>query len=174
MAALVHRALRRTAAIALVLVAATASPAAGHGGISLASASRDGLSAELFGSTLPGVQSPDGRERVDYTVQLREGGRPVTDAEVTLGIDRGSGFERRRASVVDGAFEVTVDPEDDNWRRWPARMTVDREGTTLSATYEPPDTSAPNWLPWIGALLVPLLIIVASRAIRRMRGPSDS
>lgn len=164
----------RVAATALLFVMLLASPAAGHGGVTLASASREGLSAQLTGATIPGDQSPDGRSRVDYTVTVRAGGRAVADADVTLAIDRGDRTERRRAEVVDGAFEVLVDPQDDNWRRWPARLTVEREGASLSATYQPPDTSAPSWLPFLGVLFVPLVIFAGSRMIRRNREASGS
>lgn len=167
--------MKRAAAITLLLVMVVASPAAGHGGLTLTSASGEGLSAQLTGATIPGDQSPDGRSRVDYTVTVRAGARAVTDADVTLAIDRGnSRVERRRAKVVDGAFEVLVDPEDDNWRRWPARLTVKREGVSLSAAYQPPDTSAPSWLPFLGVLLVPLLIFSGSRIIRKNREASGS
>lgn len=165
--------MRRLAVSALAVFAAIAAPAAGHGGIGLTSVSGGGLSAQLTGSTLPGDQSPDGRERVDYTVQLRAHGRAVTDADVTLAVDRGDRIERRRANVVDGAFEVLVIPEDANWRRWPTRLTVKRQGTTLSAMYQPPDSSAPSWLPFLGVLLVPLLIFAGSRILRRHREAAD-
>lgn len=165
----------RVAATTLLLVMAFASPAAGHGGVTLTSASGEGLSAQLTGATIPGDQSPDGRSRVDYTVTVRAGRRPVTDAGVTLAIDRGNGrIEERTAKAVDGAFEVLVDPEDDNWRRWPARLTVKREGVSLSAAYQPPDTSAPSWLPFLAVLLVPLVIFAGSRMIRKSGEASGS
>ena len=166
--------MKRLTSIALIAFTVIASSAAGHGGLTLTTASQGGLSAQLTASSLPGDQSPDGRPRVDYTVAVRNGRQQVTDAEVTLAIDRGTRIERRRGEIVDGAFEILVKPEEDNWRRWPARLTVKRQGIALSAAYQPPDTSAPTWLPYAGVLLVPLLIFAGSRMVRKNREGADS
>ncbi len=159
------------AGAAALLLALTAAPAFGHGGITLTSASGDGVTAQLTGGTLPGDQTQDGRVRIDYTVAIRDGGQPVTDARVKLAIDRGDRIERRSAKLVDGDYEVLVDPEEEeDWRQWPTRVTVERPGVSvLSAVYEPADASAPSWLPFLGVLLVPLMVFAGSRLVRRTR-----
>ena len=162
--------MRRAAIITLMLLASTPPAAFAHGGTELATGSADGLSTTLNGATLPAGQSPDGRERVDYTVQVTACKRPVTDARVVLSIKRGGRVERRVARRVAGAYEVLVKPEaDDPWRRWPVSASVQRDGTRVKASYRPPDSSAPSWLPFLGALLVPLVIFAGARVVRRHR-----
>ena len=162
--------MRHVAIITLVLLASVPATAFAHGGTQLATGSADGLSAALYGTTLPAGQSPDGRERVDYTVQVTVGKRPVSDARVVLSIERGGRVERRVARRAAGAYEVLVKPEEgDRWRRWPVSMSVQRASTRVKASYRPPDSSAPSWLPFLGVLLVPVAIFAGARLVRRHR-----
>lgn len=152
----------RLTACALIALLAFAAPSAAlaHGGTVLVDENAGPYRLRLQAAPLAEAQTPGGAGAVDYTIELRDGAtrKPVSDATVTVAVDTGSA--RRRpvtAKIVDDRYEALVPRRrGEQWSRWKVDVNVAGPTGRATVSYTPPSGSAPPWLLYVTAALLPL------------------